>query len=148
MVRRVARRILLSLLALAAAATSCGDDRASVAPVRPPVVLNVTMSEFAFKHREEIPAGRVVVKVDNDGQLEHELRLIPLPEDLPPIPEQLRSEQRQALPTTAILQLGPPGSGTFAVDLAPGRYGLVCFLEDIEGERHALKGMSSEFRVI
>jgi hypothetical protein len=42
----------------------------------------------------------------------------------------------------------PPGSTTsVAVDLAPGRYGLVCFLPDPDGQQHAQKGMSSEFRI-
>jgi hypothetical protein len=113
------------------------------------VTLNVTMREFSFEHREEVPSGRVVFQFSNAGQVDHELRLVTLPEDLPPLAEQLRSEQRQALPTTAILdQQKPGGSGAFAVDLAPGRYGLVCFLEDAQGERHALKGMNSEFRAI
>jgi hypothetical protein len=112
-------------------------------------MLKITMRDFGFDHRQEIPAGRVVIEVANAGGLEHELRLLPLPEDLPSIPEQLRSEKREARPTTAIMTArSPGGTGALAVDLPPGRYGLVCFLEDPEGTPHALKGMNSEFRVI
>lgn len=135
-------------LAVAAVAAGCGNEASATLPPTP-VKLAVTMEEFAFEHRQEVPAGRVVIEAANTGQLEHELQLIPLPEDLPPIPEQLRSEERRAVPTTAILDSREPGgTGVLAVDLAPGRYGLVCFVLDGDGVAHALKGMSSEFRVL
>ena len=106
------------------------------------------MREYAFEHLPTAPSGRVVVQVDNVGQRSHQMVLVKLPEDLPPLAEQLRSETRQAVETLVNLLERPPGSrDLIAVDLDAGRYGLVCFLLDPDGVQHHAKGMSSEFRV-
>ena len=106
------------------------------------------MREYAFEHLPTAPSGRVVVQVENAGSLPHQMVLVKLPEDLPPLAEQLRSETRQAVETLANLLDRPAGSrDTLAVDLDAGRYGLVCFLRDPDGVQHHAKGMSSEFRV-
>lgn len=114
----------------------------------PPRRFDITMQEYAFDHLPVAPSGRVVVQVHNAGSLPHQLVLVKLPEDLPPLAEQLRSDTRQAVDTLANLTDRPAGSrNTIAVDLDPGRYGLVCFLRDPDGLQHHAKGMSSEFRV-
>ena len=106
------------------------------------------MREYGFEYRADFRAGRTVVRARNQGKLLHQLVLIYLPPDVPPLGEQLRSEERRVVPTVVNLAARPPGrSGTFAVDLDPGRYGFVCFVEDPDGRQHAQKGMSSEFRV-
>jgi hypothetical protein len=95
-----------------------------------------------------VPAGRVVFRVDNVGTLEHSLTLIAIPEDYPPLDEQLHGETRRGATTIQVLPRRKPGvPGTFAADLRPGRYGFVCFVEDPDGVNHALKGMNAEFRV-
>lgn len=98
-------------------------------------------------YRQPIPAGPVVFRINNDGRLKHELFLLRLPKDLKgTLDEQLhRKEQRVALPVASTLPRLPRQSSTFAVDLSPGRYGLVCFIKDEDGEQHALKGMNAEF---
>ncbi len=71
-----------------------------------------------------------------------------LPEDFPPIDKQLRSKTRRAAPTVAYHHpLGPGASDAIALDLTPGRYAMVCFIEGRDGTPHGLKGMNSEFRV-
>ena len=61
---------------------------------------------------------------------------------------QLHSAARLPLPTVASLPLQPPGvRGVFAVDLQPGKYGFICFVEDPDGRKHSDKGMSSVFAV-
>ena len=106
------------------------------------------MREYAFDHPAVAPSGRVVVQVDNAGSLTHQLVMVKLPEELPPLAEQLRSETRQAVDTIANLIDRPAGSrNIIAVDLEPGRYGLVCFVRADDGLQHHAKGMSSEFRV-
>ena len=48
----------------------------------------------------------------------------------------------------ASIRQQPPGDDeVFAVDLPPGRYGFLCFVEFPEGGTHAFRGMNSEFRV-
>jgi uncharacterized cupredoxin-like copper-binding protein len=126
--------------------TACGKTDAPL-PSSPPLV-GVTMREYGFDHRPSLPRGRVVLRVRNAGRLRHEMTLERLPEDFPPIDEQLRSKTRRAVATLAYLHpLGPGASDAIAVDLGPGRYAMVCFIEGRDGTAHALKGMNSEFRV-
>jgi hypothetical protein len=106
------------------------------------------MAEYSFRHPAEVPPGRTVFRVHNAGSLPHSLVLVELPEDFPPLAEQLTSDVRRAVPTLARVPERPPGSrDTFAVDLAPGRYGLICLVTDPDGVTHGQKGMNSELRV-
>ena len=106
------------------------------------------MREYGFGYDRSVRPGRTVFRVRNTGRLSHELVLIPLPKNFPPIDVQLRSKKRQVIAPIAHLQPVQPGrSGTFAVDLAPGRYAMVSFVTDRNGMSEALKGMNSEFRV-
>lgn len=106
------------------------------------------MSDNLFQNPATVPAGRQVFRITNRGATNHSLVLVSLPEDVPPIVEQLRSDDRRGVPTFAKVPARPPGSDDiFAVDLPPGRYGLVCFVTDPDGVSHAAKGMASEFRV-
>lgn len=138
-------RLLVAAFLTALALPGC---KGSGPPPRRPRLLKVSMREYAFDHVPVVPAGRVVVLAENNGQLAHELVMVLLPDDVPPIDQQLRSGQRRAVASIAALHGRPPGrQGTFAVDLAPGRYAFICFLVDPDGAQHARKGMSSELRV-
>lgn len=106
------------------------------------------MTDNLFQNPATVPVGRLVFRITNAGAAEHSVVLVSLPEDVPPIGEQLRSDDRRGVPTFAKVPARPPGSNdTFAVDLPPGRYALVCFVTDPDGVSHAAKGMASEFRV-
>lgn len=106
------------------------------------------MTEYDFEHAATVPPGRVVVVAQNGGALEHSMTVVRLPPSFPPILRQLRSNRRRPVETLAQLPARPPGAqGTFAVDLEPGRYALVCFVEDADGRQHAIKGMASELLV-
>jgi hypothetical protein len=107
------------------------------------------MAEFRFDHLPAAPTGRVVFRVRNTGTVEHSLAVLALPEDYPPLNEQLQGDvRRSAGVLAAIPDPRPPGSiDAFAVELAPGRYGLVCNMRTADGVLHAVKGMNSEFRV-
>ena len=114
------------------------------APSRVPV----EMRDFSFELPASVPAGRVVFEVVNEGARRHEIVVVPLPEDFPPLLEQLRSRSRRALETLYILPVQDPGArAAFALDLDPGRFGLVCFLGARRGRPHALRGMAAELRV-
>ncbi|HYE77289.1 MAG TPA: hypothetical protein VEI97_04815 [bacterium] len=140
------------VVAMVAATSSCGPDKAP-APPGPPLPaaspeLDVVMSEYAFAYAPPAQAGRVIFRVRNAGQVPHDLNLLPLGEDVPPIDAQLRGTTRRALAPFAELSPRAPGaSGVFAVDLVAGRrYALICFVRDADGLPHGLKGMTSEFR--
>ena len=130
-------------------ASSCGGESSNTYLPPRPATVGVTMREYAFAHPPRIPPGRVVVRAHNAGAERHELVVVALPEDLPPIAEQLRSESSRGVPTIAILpERAPATVGSFALSLTPGRYAMVCFLKGADGTAHAFKGMSSEFRVL
>ncbi|MEJ7764125.1 MAG: hypothetical protein WKF86_01390 [Acidimicrobiales bacterium] len=115
-----------------------------------PAVVEVVEHDYgyALDRRGGIPTGRVVFRMVSRSGLSHDLSLVALPEDLPPIVEQLRSPERRAVTTLVRLQSHPAGStDAFAVDLAAGRYALLCFEVDGDGETHAVKGMAMELRV-
>lgn len=132
--------------AVAVVTAGCSADAGAALPPVPPSV-TVVMHEYRFDHGP-VPRGRVVFHVDNRGHVVHRMSLVPLPEDLPPIEEQLHGTDRRTLFTLAAVPDTQPGaSGTVAVDLAPGRYAFICFLTDKDGQSHALKGMASEFRI-
>lgn len=137
---------IISLLGLIV--SSCGGDGEDAPLPPPPRTVQVQMREYGFRYDRSIGPGRTVFRARNTGRLRHELVLIPLPKSFPPIGVQLRSKTRQVIAPLAHLQpVRPARSGTFAVDLAPGRYAMVSFVTNRDGMSDALKGMSSEFRV-
>lgn len=125
-----------------------GDGRSLGSVVPGPHVLDVALRDFSFDFTDDVPAGRVLVRVSNAGGRAHSLIVLPLTDDIPPIAEQLRGEERRAIPPFAEVRTRPPGATTtFAVDLEPGvRYAFACFVRDDDGIAHALKGMATEFR--
>jgi hypothetical protein len=140
--------LALALVVAAGAVTSCGGSE-DEAPLPPrPATVRLTMDEYRFGYDRSIPSGRVVFRARNVGRKDHSLTLLRLPPNVPPLNVQIRSKKRIALPPLAILKRRGPGkAGTFAVDLTPGRYGLICTVRDSNGEPNSLKGMNSEFHV-
>ncbi|HUP70591.1 MAG TPA: hypothetical protein VM142_12375 [Acidimicrobiales bacterium] len=109
------------------------------------------MTDYAFTYRQPEHAGRSVFRATNAGRVDHELVIVRLPEDLPlTIDQQLHSPDRRPFPTVVALVARRPGTtGTFALDLGPGRYAMLCLLrEPGSDQEHALRGMNSEFRVM
>lgn len=128
-----------------------GACRSSPGPPLPAEATEVmvAMTEYRFDYERPIPEGAVVFRVDNAGTVDHELYLVEIPKNLETsLEEQLRSAERRVVLPIASSPLRSPGQGTvFAVDLTPGRYGLICFVKDPDGKQHFQKGMNSEFRV-
>lgn len=143
--RRARRTSAAALLLLAA--VSCRPNAQALPPA--PQEVRVSMSEYRFNHPAQLSAGRTVFRFTNRGRLPHQATLLSLPANFPPIREQLAGSVRRPVPTVALVYaLEPENEGAFAVDLAPGRYALVCYVEESPGVQHADKGMSGEFRVI
>lgn len=131
--------------------SSCQAQADTVAPLPASVpVVEVEMAEYRFEHRPTAPAGRLVFRARNGGREEHELTLVRLPDDFTASIDSVRSGATppQGFAPTAILYARPPGAtGTFAIDAAPGRYALLCFVKVDEATLHYDKGMTSELRV-
>ena len=146
--RRAARAALAAGLALAAPSCVAGD-RSAAQPLPPPAAtVAATLHDYRFELSGELPMGRVIVEVANRGTMNHALTLIEVPDDVASLDEQLRGGERRGVGTIARVPARPPGDGTrFAVDLRPGRYGLICLVADADGLTHGQKGMNLEFRV-
>lgn len=145
---RAGRASLVALIcALALAACQAAQPQPSALPAGPQVV-EIEMRDYSFHYDPTIASGRILFRVVNSGSVPHNLSLLPLSEDIPPIDEQLRGSVRRAISPFASVKTRAPGATTtFAVDLAPGvRYAFVCFVDGPDGVPHALLGMSSEFR--
>lgn len=142
----MARRVAIAGLLLVTAA--CATPPAVRLPEAPPTA-EVVLDEFSISAPEELGSGRVIFRVTNGGTLRHEVIVIEVPADVVSLEEELRSEEGRATTTLSVIPPQEPGDGTvFALDLAPGRYGLLCFLRGGEGrEPHALRGMNAEFVV-
>ncbi len=133
------------------AVSSCGlTSGGSHGPIPriPHAVVVVTMKEYRLDYERPVPGGRVVFRVVNAGRYVHRLSMLPLPEDFPPIDQQLRGRQRRVVaPLAGVPGLRPGSSDSFAVDLVPGqRYGVVDLSGNPNGQSNALLGMASEFR--
>jgi len=115
--------------------------------------VEVTMLEYRFDYRPPTQAGRTVFTVRNTGREGHRFSIFPLPEDMPPIAEQLRGENRRSINSLVDLpqvrdDFAPGESLTVAVDLRPGqRYAFLCLLKTPAGDLHADLGMNTEFRL-
>ncbi len=149
---RVRRDLLVGGLALAAVLAGCTTTRPAPSAYLPPgpAIIEVIEQDYGYvlEPAGDIPPGRSVFHLRNASGLAHDLSLVALPEDVPPIGDQLRSTNRRAVATLARRPSRPPGGrDVFAVDLRPGRYALLCFEDDGTGRSHALRGQTVEFRV-
>lgn len=150
--QRVVRRWMTGVLAVIGLSVgSCspvGSPESGAGLPPRPLTFDVVMRDYAFDHAATVDAGRVVFRVQNAGTVSHEMVLVALPEDFPPIDEQLRGDVRRPLGIVNHLANRSPGtSDIFAADLFPGRYAMICFRADADGAPHFAKGMDSEFRV-
>ena len=141
--------VAATVVSLSIVLSSCVVGGSTAAPLPPPPErVDIAMTEYRFDVTAQFHPGRMVFRAENRGTMDHSVTLVALPEDYPPLDEQLRGDTRRGATTIAMLRRRPPGAkGTFAVDLGPGRYGIVCFVPDPDGTVHALKGMNFEFRV-
>lgn len=143
--RMTRRLVLLVSTAVLLGTAACTPD---IPLPRSSERVRVGMDEYSFTIDSVIRRGRVVFETSNTGDEGHEIIVSPLPPDFPPLLKQLRSDTRRATETLYILPVQQPGErGAFALDLAPGRYGFVCFLLTEDERSHAVEGMAGEFTV-
>ena len=118
-------------------------------------IVEVEMIEFAFVGdltSEAVQSGDFAFRFVNNGEQAHMAELVALPAE-GTLEELLSDESFQPEPIFVKFGYGPGEQSDVALPetLAPGRYGLICFLPDTtegpEGTPHALKGMVAEFTV-
>lgn len=134
--------------AVALLTASCGNQAGEAPPPPPPLFLDVTMRDYRFVHpRSVVPRGRIVFRVRNAGRHKHELTLVGLPAGLP-LTDLFRGRGHTFATLADLRDLQPGDGDTFAVELPPGRYAMLCFVKGRRGVVHAKgKGMVSELRV-
>lgn len=129
---------------LAVALAGCS----AAAPLPPqPTTVEVVVREhdFAVDPAPPLPAGRVVFHLRNAGEVAHELAVVDVADDPSPGEGQGSPE---VVPTLGVVHARPPGGdGRVAVDVAPGRYALVCLRSDDAGVSHAARGERVDFAV-
>ena len=121
----------------------------------PRAAATVTVREYEFGGLDGLKSGTQTVRVENQGQLEHNWGIFGL--------QPGRSAEDLA---TFLAGGGPPtgpppftsspglvgavargGEATRTLELPPGRYAMVCLVRDPDGRAHYHKGMLREFTV-
>ena len=121
-------------------ATTVKDDDAAL--------VEVTAKEFGFEIGA-VSAGTTTFRLVNNGKQAHYLGLAKLADGVE-LSEALASEDGSGIEGEWGTELAAPGGDDeefLTIDLAPGNYGLVCFLPDADGTPHAFKGMAVPFTV-
>lgn len=130
--------------------TGKGGGRAKAEPKGD---IDIDLGDYAFRLSRPLTAGHHVIRVSNSGKQPHEVIIAKLPPgtrigQLAAWVDGLMQGPPPAMPVGGMSPIGPGGTSTFTIDLAPGRYGLICFLPDAkDGKPHTAHGMMQELTV-
>jgi hypothetical protein len=123
----------------------------SAAPL-PRADVTMTLVDYGFELSHPLAAGTQVIRVHNAAAQLHEVFLTRLAPgksigDLP-IWVDKRTGAPPALPLGGVAPIPPGMEANFTVDLAPGEYGLICFVPDVgDGKPHFAHGMMRQITV-
>lgn len=123
-----------------------------VAASLPTADITVSMSDYAWSVTPEITAGKHIIKIENTAAQSHEMFIAALAPgktaaDLAAWAENMTGPP-PAKPLGGISGMAKGGVAYIPVDLAPGEYGLFCFLPDAkDGKPHVAHGMLKQFTV-
>jgi uncharacterized cupredoxin-like copper-binding protein len=108
--------------------------------------------DYDFQLSGPLPAGRSTIRIENAGKQPHEVAIVRLNPGKKPM-DFAEWGERQVGPAPGTLAGGVsaimPGASAFVnVDLAPGDYGLICFIPDMkDGKGHYHHGMAKQISV-
>jgi len=113
-------------------------------------VIDGEMADYEFILSEtSAPAGDIAFNVTNTGQYPHELVMLQLPEGIT-VEDVFADESLFAQVRFFGFTYADPGQAAnpmVLVDMQPGVYTLVCFIDVPEGVPHVMRGMITEFEV-
>jgi hypothetical protein len=121
----------------------------SGAATPPEATLHVGMTEFAFTGVDQWPSGSQLLRVENTGEQDHQLRL----ERFKPgrtLEEWLNVDDpgQLVIPVAGVARMGPGTVAYLPLDLEPGDYLLYCLIPDrATGRLHVGMGMMRAIRV-
>ncbi len=128
---------------------------ASVKPVMAELKADgvVELSDFIFTVSKPFKAGKQTIKVLNKGTRAHEVQVIQLPPNETVqafgnyfLPDAKHDGPPPGKPVGGVSGIEKGQRAYFTADLAPGRYGLICFFTEA-GQFHFVMGMTKEFTV-
>jgi hypothetical protein len=115
--------------------------------------VEVQAVEYGFVLPETLPAGETTFTLKNNGEEPHQLILVPLVDDAPPVADLIKLSQKESAkyfsgkPSEAHAKPGEEAK-PLEVNLEAGRYGYVCFVRTKESKKpHAFLGMYGELTV-
>lgn len=146
---RVGLALVLAALGVLTTACSLGARSSTDAEVpTQPQLVEVTMAGRAYAlSQDRLRPGRVVFRVANEGDTDHDLTLVKLPDDVSGVSQWLDSGVGGVQPVYVMADRGPGEHGVFAVDLPAGQYGMLCLVEDDDGTPHYKNGMVADLHV-
>lgn len=113
-------------------------------------VITGEMVDYAFELDEtSAPAGTIAFDVTNTGEYPHEIVIVGLPEGITiedVFEDESLFEQVQFYGFT-FSESGEDAPPLVLVDMEPGIYTLICFVDVPEGVPHVMRGMILEFEV-
>ena len=168
------RRVGLCILLLALVLFACGGDDNGAAEAEPETpretqpdspaapdqefflpdgTVVVRAGDPTFRAPGNLPPGPTSFTVRNEGSFAHQMRLVEIDEEDAPLYEIAKRAPKAILEEVdqlgIIRRVKPRELSTERIDveLAPGRYGLLCLIVLPSGNTHAAFGMSTEFTV-
>lgn len=167
------RKMLFVLIgALLLIGVACGDDggttdaggnesknespaeESSPSPATTEGELAIRGVDFAFEAPPTAPSGKTNVVFENGGQEPHELVMVPLANNAPPIQELIELSEKEAEkyfagePISSHGPIKPGETKEIKADLQAGTYGLVCFVQSKQEKTpHAFLGMVNTLTV-
>lgn len=143
------RRSFGAIALVMGGAVLAGAARPGAKPTVRTVV--VTTHDFAFDAPDTLAAGPTEIRLHNMGPSLHHVFLVRL-EDGKTLAD-LMAQKPDAPPPAWTVAIGGPntpapmGWASAIVDLAPGRYAMLCVIPAADGMPHMMKGMAKEIIV-
>ena len=145
--RRAALATVMIAVLASVLAVACGDDGDGGAEA---TVLAVQGHDYRFAGLpESVEPGTYTFTFENAGSEFHEMTLVRLPEGMT-IGEALQLPEEETFEVLGLVGIvfATPGElgAQLTVDLEPGTYAFVCFIENEQGP-HAFQGMVAQLTV-